>query len=172
MHASRTMFSKLGRHSQSPATFWKPARHGRRFWGRPQIRGSGTSQPKFLHTVDDHTLKQSSFGKALNGSFFSLGLTIWCRKLKVWLSHSSTSDLNQFSFAAISNPLSKFLASSRTGSSTSSRARCQAVGDLRWGVGLGAGVGGEAGADGKRGFGMACGIEEVVFGVKGGFGWL
>ena len=83
-----------------------------------------------LRSIFRHTLKQSSFGKALNGSFFSLGLTIWCKKLKVWLSHSSTSDLSQFSFAVISSLLNKCLASSRIGSSTSSRARCQEVGDL------------------------------------------
>lgn len=40
-------------------------------------------------------------------------------------------------------------------------------------MGLGAGVGGEAGADGRRGFEIDCGIEEgkVVFGVRGGLGW-
>lgn len=41
------------------------------------------------------------------------------------------------------------------------------------GVGLGAGVGGEAGADGRRGFGN-CGDMDVggaVLGVSGGFGW-
>lgn len=41
------------------------------------------------------------------------------------------------------------------------------------GVGLGAGVGGEAGADGRRGFG-SCGDMDVggaVLGVSGGFGW-
>lgn len=39
-------------------------------------------------------------------------------------------------------------------------------------MGLGAGVGGEAGADGSSGLGIACGIEEV-FGVKGGLGcWI
>lgn len=130
MHVSRTMFSKLDRHSQSPATSSKLVRHERRFWGHRQTRVSVTSQQKCQGTEDCHTLKQSSFGKALNGSFFSLGLTSWCRKLKVWLSHSSTSDLSQFSFAVISNPLNKFLASSRIGSSTSSRARCQEVGDL------------------------------------------
>lgn len=42
-----------------------------------------------------------------------------------------------------------------------------------WGVGLGAGVGGEAGADGRRGLDIDCGIEDgkVVFGVSGGLGW-
>lgn len=130
MHVSRTMFSTLGHHSQSPATSSKLVRHERRFWGHRQTRVSVTSQLKCQVSVDYHTLKQSSFGKALNGSFFSLGLTIWCRKLRVWLSHSSTSDLSQFSFAVISKPLNKFLASSRIGSSTSSRARCHEVGDL------------------------------------------
>lgn len=43
------------------------------------------------------------------------------------------------------------------------------VGARWWGVGLGAGVGGEAGADGRRGLGIDCGIE--VFGVSGGLGW-
>lgn len=40
------------------------------------------------------------------------------------------------------------------------------------GVGLGAGVGGEAGADGRREFGMDWGIDEdkVVLGVKGSLG--
>ena len=37
-------------------------------------------------------------------------------------------------------------------------------------MGLGAGVGGEAGADGGRGFDISWGIPEV-FGVKGGLGW-
>ena len=43
----------------------------------------------------------------------------------------------------------------------------------RWcGLGLGAGVGGEAGADGRSGLGIAWGIEEgtQVFGVRGGLG--
>ena len=43
-------------------------------------------------------------------------------------------------------------ASSNTGSSGSSIARCQAVGDRWCGVGLGAGVGGDAGAEGRSGF--------------------
>ncbi len=36
-------------------------------------------------------------------------------------------------------------------------------------MGLGAGVGGDAGADGSRGFASGCGVDEV-FGVKGGLG--
>ena len=148
---------------------------------RTKVLGSSTNSricrksvklDRFDHALAQHTLKQSSLGNALKGSFFSLGLTIWCRKLNVWLSHSSTNDLSQFSFPAMSNLLKELLASSRIGSSTSSRARLQEVGDLWCGVGLGAGVGGEAGAEGKRGLGMACGMAEVVFGVKGGFGWL
>lgn len=43
------------------------------------------------------------------------------------------------------------------------------VGARWWGVGLGAGVGGEAGADGSSGFGIDCGME--VLGVRGGLGW-
>ena len=40
------------------------------------------------------------------------------------------------------------------------------------GVGLGAGVGGDAGAEGRRGFGIAWGIVGgmLVFGVSGGRG--
>lgn len=42
---------------------------------------------------------------------------------------------------------------------------------LMWG-GVGAGVGGEAGAEGRRGFGMACGMDGgiPVFGVRGDLG--
>ena len=40
------------------------------------------------------------------------------------------------------------------------------------GVGLGAGVGGEAGAEGRSGFGIFCGTADgvPVFGVGGGLG--
>ena len=120
--------------------------------------------------MSGHTLKHNSLGKALKGSFFSLGLTIWCRRLSVWLSHKSTNDVSQFSFAAVLRRAKTCRASSKMGSSTSSSGvRRQEVGVRCWGVGLGAGVGGEAGAEGRSGLDMVWGIDEVL-GVRGGFG--
>lgn len=118
-----------------------------------------------------YTLKQSSSGRNEKGSFFSFGPTRWCRKLKVWLSHTSTRDVSHASFAAISKVLKMSLASLRMGSSSPSFGS-RHDGGRCCGVGLGAGVGGEAGAEGSRGLEMTCGIAEgnAVFGVKGGLG--
>ena len=114
------------------------------------------------------TLKHNSIGKIPpKGSFFSLGLTSWCRKLKVWLLQTSTIDVNHASLACLFNWLNMSRASRRMGSSISSRGRGH-VDTLWWGVGLGAGVGGEAGADGN-GLGREGG-GKVLMGVNGGLG--
>jgi len=76
------------------------------------------------------------------------------------------------SFSSVLNRLNTTLASCSILSSKCSGAEVQLVA-LWCGVGLGAGVGGEAGAEGRRGFGMACGIDGgmPVLGVRGGLGW-
>lgn len=81
--------------------------------------------------------------------------------------HKSTIDDNQASLACTLSWLKISRASRNIGSSTTSRGGGH-VGALCWGVGLGAGVGGEAGADGK-GFGRDGG-GKVLIGVNGGLG--
>lgn len=126
-----------------------------------------------LRELLKRTRKHSSLGKTRNGSFFSLGLTNPCKKLKMLLSHVSTSDANQFSLSATLSWVKATLACLRIGSSIISGGLLCHVGVRCCGVGLGAGVGGEAGADGRREFGIDWGIDEddkVVLGVRGGLG--
>lgn len=100
----------------------------------------------------EHTLKQSSSGKAVNGSRFNRGLTKSCTK-------PSCVELHKFNSSARSlccSPsfmLAKRIRISLTLASSSSPAVLQS-GILWPGVGLGAGVGGEAGAEGS----ILCGI--------------
>lgn len=91
----------------------------------------------------------------MKGSFFSLGLTNSATKLSSWLSHKLSSSPSSRSRSALfmsPNRARMFLMceSSYSAAVLQSGTRCV-------GVGLGAGVGGDAGADGRR----LCGIVEV-----------
>jgi hypothetical protein len=91
----------------------------------------------------------------MKGSFFSLGLTNSATKLNSWLSHRLSSSPRSRSRSArfMSPKRARMLLiceSSYSAAVLQSGTRCV-------GVGLGAGVGGEAGADGRR----LCGIVEV-----------
>ena len=145
----------------------------RRFWGPQCTRGSRSrSDRKGPQERDETTLKHSSLGRTKKGSFFSLGLTIWWRKLKVWWSQVSTKDHSHASFSCRDSVRKCNRASLRIGSSGMSSVATWYKGIRVRGVGLGAGVGGDAGADGRSGFG-SCGDMEVggaVLGVSGGFG--
>ena len=125
---------------------------------------------RLVYSVPKLTFQQSSLGRTEKGSFLSLGLTIVCRKLKVWLSQRSTNELSHSPFAAGLSFAKTRRASSSLGSSGSSRLESrQLVGNTWYGFGLGAGVGGEAGAEGRRGLPIAWGIDEAL-GVRGGLG--
>lgn len=102
----------------------------------------------------------------MNGSFFSLGLTNSATKLNSWLSHRlSSSPSSRMRSARFMSPnCARMLLMSPSSCSAAvlqSGTRCV-------GVGLGAGVGGEAGADGSR----LCGIveESGLVGVIMGLG--
>ena len=103
-----------------------------------------------------HTLKQSSSGRLVKGSFFSRGLTNSCTKPNCWLLHMLSSSARSLCFAASFMPAKRAL-TSRICSSSWSAAVLQS-GTRCCGVGLGAGVGGDAGADGRR----LCGIEDDI----------
>lgn len=112
------------------------------------------------------TLKDSSVGSTRNGSFFRRGLTNSATKLSSWLSHrfsSSPSSRNRSArFISPKCPrMALMCESSCSDAVLQSGARCV-------GVGLGAGVGGEAGAEGSR----LCGIvaESGLVGVMMGRG--
>jgi hypothetical protein len=119
---------------------------------------SRTRWPLFLVAL--LTRRHSSSGNVVNGSFFSLGLTNSCTKASCWLLHrlssSASSRCCSPSFMlANKTRMSLTLASSPSPAVLQSGMRCP-------GVGLGAGVGGDAGADGS----MLCGIL-VVIGLVG-----
>jgi hypothetical protein len=91
----------------------------------------------------------------MKGSFFSLGLTNSATKLSSWLSHKLSSSPRSRSRSALfmSPKRARMLLmceSSYSAAVLQSGTRCV-------GVGLGAGVGGDAGAEGRR----LCGIVEV-----------
>jgi hypothetical protein len=91
----------------------------------------------------------------MKGSFFNRGLTNSATKLNSWLSHKFSSSPSSRSRSARFMSL-KCARMSLMCESSYSAAVLQS--GTRWvGVGLGAGVGGEAGADGRR----LCGIVEV-----------
>lgn len=115
-----------------------------------------------------HTRKDSSVGSTRNGSFFSLGLTNSATKLSSWLSHRfSSSPSSRSRSARFMSPKCPRMA--LMWESSCSDAVLQS-GALCVGVGLGAGVGGEAGAEGSR----LCGIvaDSGLVGVMMGRGTL
>ena len=94
------------------------------------------------------TLRHSSVGNTMKGSFFNLGLTNSATKLNSWLSQRFSSSPRSRNRSARFRPLncsrvSLMCESSCSAAVLQSGARCV-------GVGLGAGVGGEAGAEGSR----------------------
>jgi hypothetical protein len=102
----------------------------------------------------------------MKGSFFSLGLTNSATKLNSWLSHRLSSSPSRRSRSArFMSPkrarMFLMCESSYSAAVLQSGTRCV-------GVGLGAGVGGDAGADGRR----LCGLADVkgLVGVLGGPG--
>lgn len=110
------------------------------------------------------TRKHSSVGSSMNGSFFNLGLTNSATKLSSWLSqrfNSSPSSLKRSALFISLNCTLVFLIceSSCSAAVLQSGARCV-------GVGLGAGVGGEAGAEGRRLLGIVepKGLVGVIMG--------
>lgn len=112
------------------------------------------------------TLKQSSVGRTMKGSFFNLGLTNSATKLSSWLSHKLSSSPSRRIRSAL------FMSPNCARMLLMSPSSCSAAvlqSGTRWvGVGLGAGVGGEAGAEGRR----LCGIVELrgLLGVSMGRG--
>lgn len=84
----------------------------------------------------------------MNGSFFSRGLTKSCTKLSWWLLHMFSSSPSNRSFSASFMSLNHARTFLKVASSCSDAVLQSGA---RWfGVGLGAGVGGEAGAAGSR----------------------
>jgi hypothetical protein len=102
------------------------------------------------------TRKHNSSGQVVKGSFFNRGLTKSCTKASCWLLHRFSNSANKRCFSA-SFMSANIDLTSLTFASSSSRAVLQS-GALDIGVGLGAGVGGEAGADGRR----LCGKVEDI----------
>jgi hypothetical protein len=98
----------------------------------------------------------------MNGSFFNRGLTKSATKLSSWLSHrfsSSPSSRKRSALVMSPNCIRVFLICE----SSCSAAVLQS--GARWvGVGLGAGVGGEAGADGRS---VWCSDEPIAPGLEG-----
>jgi len=94
------------------------------------------------------TRRHSSVGSSMNGSFFNLGLTNSATKLSSWLSHRLSSSPNNRRRSAL------FISLNCTRVFLICESSCSAAvlqSGARWvGVGLGAGVGGEAGAEGRR----------------------
>jgi len=116
--------------------------------------------------ADRPTLRQSSVGSSMKGSFFSLGLTNSATKLSSWLSHRLSSSPSNRSRSARFMSL-KLARIALICESSCSEAVLQS--GTRWvGVGLGAGVGGEAGAEGRRLWGMV--EESGLVGVMMGRG--
>lgn len=94
------------------------------------------------------TRRHSSLGRLVNGSFFSRGLTKSCTKLSWWLLHMFSSSPSSLSFSASFMSLNHARTFLNVASSCSDAVLQSGA---RWfGVGLGAGVGGEAGAAGSR----------------------
>lgn len=94
------------------------------------------------------TLRHSSSGNVVKGSFFNLGLTNSCTKLSCWLLHMFNSSVSNRSLSSwcIS---AKVARKSRALRSSCSAAVLQSGARRLEGVGLGAGVGGDAGAEGS-----------------------
>lgn len=112
--------------------------------------------------VHQHTLKQISFGNTTNGSFFNLGHTNSCTNVSCRLSHIFRSSARRrcFCWGAASRNLER-----NTGSNASSLSSASLQsGSLWFGDGLGAGVGGDAGAEGR----LLCGSVEAkgLLGVR------
>ena len=103
------------------------------------------------------TLREISVGKTVNGSFLSRGATKLETKLSCWLLHRPRIDSKNCCRLGPDRD-SKNLVFDSSVSSSWSFGR-QEVGRW-WGVGLGAGVGGEAGADGRRLGGRELGLSE------------
>lgn len=91
----------------------------------------------------------------MKGSFFSRGLTNSATKFSSWLSHKLSSSPSNRSLSALFMSLNRALMLLMCESSYS--AAVLQSGTRIVGVGLGAGVGGEAGADGSK----LCGIVDV-----------
>ncbi len=102
------------------------------------------------------TRKQSSFGKVVKGSFFSLGQTKSWTNVNCRLLHMFRSSASILSFCATDASLNT-ARMSRLDTSSCSSAVLQS-GSLERGEGLGAGVGGDAGADGR----LLWGIVEAI----------
>lgn len=102
----------------------------------------------------------------MKGSFFSRGETNSCTNANCWLLHRFNSSASSLCFSASFMSANSVL-TSRTLASSSSCAVLQS-GARCIGVGLGAGVGGDAGAEGSRLWGM-----EVIglLGVCMALGW-
>jgi hypothetical protein len=94
----------------------------------------------------------------MNGSFFSLGLTNSATKLNSWLSHRLSSSPSSRNRSAL------FISLKSTRVFLICESSCSAAvlqSGTRWvGVGLGAGVGGDAGADGSRLCGIGAAVDE------------
>jgi hypothetical protein len=91
----------------------------------------------------------------MKGSFFSLGLTNSATKFSSWLSHRLSNSPSNLNRSALCMSLKRARMLLMCASSYS--AAVLQSGTRIVGVGLGAGVGGEAGADGRR----LCGIVDV-----------
>lgn len=95
----------------------------------------------------------------MKGSFFNLGLTNSATKLSWWLLHMFRSSPNSRCCSA------SFMSLNKARISLTCESSCSAAvlqsGALCVGVGLGAGVGGDAGADGRR----LCGMLEEGSGL-------
>lgn len=100
-----------------------------------------------IKTLNIPTLRQSSSGKCSNGSFFNLGETKLETKLNKLLSHIFSNSAKSRCLSAWFR-LTKCPLASRKNVSSFSPAEFH-VGALWNGVGEGAGVGGEAGAEGS-----------------------
>lgn len=95
----------------------------------------------------EHTLKHSSFGMRENGSFFNLGHTYSCTNVSSRLSHIFSSSVR---IRCLCSDVASLNLALKSGSSESSRSSASLQSGRRCsGDGLGAGVGGEAGAEGK-----------------------
>ena len=112
------------------------------------------------------TRRLSSVGRTMKGSFFRRGLTNSATKLNSWLSHRLSSSPSRRKRSG------RFMSLNRARVFLICESSCSAAvlqSGTRWvGVGLGAGVGGEAGADGRVLWGMV--EESGLVGVMMGRG--
>lgn len=113
------------------------------------------------------TLRHSSFGKKVKGSFFSRGLTNSWTNASCWLLHIFRSSASNLSFSASFISMNR-VRTSRTLASSCSAAVLQS-GAFDVGVGLGAGVGGDVGADGSIPWDIVTSIEPAEVWI--GRGW-